>query len=475
MFTPSLTATVKAAQQEIERHSRARLAPVVMWAGIDEPVEAFASRVAALRVNWTGRILAVAPHGYAVPAGAQAVPFAPKMFWLLHPDAPSRYRGGSGGRGSGKSHAFATAIVLRMISGRLRVLCAREIMRSLRESVHHLLVDKIDKLGLASFFDVTDREITCHTTSAEIIFAGLFANINTLKSLEDISLCWIEEGESVSQRSLEILTPTIRAERSEVWISLNPDAPDAPVMQFCDGSRPDTRHVHVTFADNPWFPAELEGERVYLQRVDADAYAHVWLGATRTHSDAQIFKGKYSIEEFVPQGGWNGPYFGADFGFSQDAATLIKLWISGRVLYVEHEAYAVGVDIDRLPQFYDSVPDARGYTIRADCSRPETISHLNGHEYRNVIPCTKWTGCVEDGVAHIRSYERVVIHPRCTHTADEFRLYSYKVDRLTGDVLPDIVDKHNHTIDAIRYALQPLIQRRTPTRWTNEYRFLMSR
>jgi len=465
MFQPSLTQTLRAAQIEIERHQHARNVPRVVWAGLAEPADAFAARIAAVRKTWFGRILAAVPHGFSVPAGVQAVPFAPKMFWLLHPDAPSRYRAGSGGRGNGKSHGFAAAIVLRMLDQRLRVLCAREIQRSLRESVHALITDKIEQLGLSAFFDITDREIVCRTTGAEILFAGLWANINTLKSLENIKICWIEEGESVTDNSLSVLTPTIRAAGSEIWISLNPDAPDAPVMQFVDGSRPDTRHVHVTFADNPWFPAELEGERVYLQGVDPDAYAHVWLGATRTYSDAQVFRGKYEIQEFKPDYGWNGPYFGADWGFSQDPTTLVKCWIQERKLYIEHEAYGVAIDIDRTPLLFDAVPGSRNHTIRADCARPETISYMRGHQYPNVIACDKWKGCVEDGVAHLRSYERIVVHPRCTHTAEEMRLYSFKVDRLTSDVLPDLLDKHNHTIDALRYALEPLIKRRGPTRF----------
>ena len=293
---------------------------------------------------------------------------------------------------------------------------------------------------------------------AEILFAGLWANINTLKSLEDISLCWVEEGESTSARSLETLTPTVRAAGSEIWISLNPCEPDAPVMQFCDGTRPDTRHVHVTFADNPWFPPELEGERAYLQRVDDDAYRHIWLGECRVHSDAQVFRKKYVIEEFTAFPGYfDGPYLGADFGFV-DPTVLIKCWIHDGCLYVEHEAYAVGCDLDRTPALFDAVPRAREYAIRADCARPESISHLQRHGYPRITACEKWQGSVEDGIAHIRSYERVILHPRCTRTAEEMRLYSYKVDRLTGDVLPELVDKFNHTIDALRYALQPLIR-----------------
>jgi phage terminase large subunit len=469
LLLPSPSETWRAARNELARRANVQEVPKVVWAGLEEPADQYAARVAVIRRSWSGRILAAVPHGYAVPAGVQAVPFAPRMFWLLHPDTPSRYRAGSGGRGSGKSHGFAAAIVLRMLERRLRVLCAREIQRSLRESVHALLTDKIEALGLSAFFDVTDREITCSATGSEVLFAGLWANINTLKSLENIGLCWIEEGESVTDNSLSVLTPTIRAAGSEIWISLNPDAPEAPAMQFVDGERPDCRRVHVTFADNPWFPAELEGERLYLQSVDPDAYAHVWLGMTRTHSDSQVFRGKYTIEEFTPGLGWNGPYMGADWGFSQDPTTLVRCWIHERNLYVEHEAYGVAVDIDRTPQLFDTVPGSRGYTIRADCARPETISYMRGHTYPNVIACDKWKGCAEDGVAHLRSYEKIIVHPRCTHTAEEMRLYSFKVDKLSGDVMPDLVGKHDHCIDALRYALEPLIKRRNATQFVHSF------
>jgi phage terminase large subunit len=388
----------------------------------------------------------------------QAVEFPAKLFSLLHPDAPSRHRVASGGRGSGKSHAIAAAMVLRMLTRRLRILCAREIQRSLRESVHHLLSEKIEQLGVAAFFEINDREITCSTTGSEIIFAGLMTNVQQLKSLEGVGLAWIEEAESVSQRSFEILTPTIRAAGSEIWASCNPDDPDAPVQGFIEGERPDTRHEHVTFEDNPWFPIELEGERTYLQRVDDDAYRHVWLGECRIASDAQVFKGKYSVEEFEPFG-FDGPYLGVDFGFSQDPSTMVKAWVYERTLFIEHEAWEIGCDTNRLPTLFSIVPRAAEYVCRADNSRPETISALRQNGMPKMCAVEKWSGSVEDGIAHIRSYERVVIHPRCTQTAQEFRLYSYKVDRLTGDVLPDLKSGNDHCIDALRYALEPLIKK----------------
>jgi len=214
----------------------------------------------------------------------------------------------------------------------------------------------------------------------------------------------------------------------------------------------------VTFDDNPWFPEPLQLERDYLRRVDHDAYRHVWLGECRTMSDAQVFKGKYVVEEFEPAAHWSGPHFGADWGFSQDPTTLVKAWVHDRVLYVEYEAYGVGIDIDRTPQMFDAVPGARNYTIRADSARPETISFMQRNGYGFMQSVAKWSGSVEDGIAHIRSYERVVIHPRCTHAIEEFRLYSFKVDKLSGDIQPVPADRHNHVIDALRYALTSMIK-----------------
>ena len=263
-------------------------------------------------------------------------------------------------------------------------------------------------------------------------------------------------------------------------MSCNPDDPNAPVQQFIDGKRPDTAHVHVIWSDNPFFPSVLEAERAYLQSVDADAYSHVWLGTTRTHSEACVFKGKYFIEEFEPvlapkyidpyyappnaEKPWDGPYFGADWGFSQDPTTCIKCWIHERTLYIEHEAYALGCDIDRTPALFDTIPGARDYKMRADNARPETISYMQQNGYRRIEPCRKWTGSVEDGIAFLRSFERIVLHPSCVRAAEEFRLYSYRVDRLTGDVLTDLADKHNHLIDALRYAVEPAIRRRGEAR-----------
>lgn len=165
------------------------------------------------------------------------------------------------------------------------------------------------------------------------------------------------------------------------------------------------------------------------------------------------------IEAFAPGAGWDGPYYGADWGFAEDPSALVRLWVHDRTLYVEHEAWGVGVEIDHLPAFFDRVPGVRQHLIRADSARPETISYLQRNGFK-IVGAKKGPGSVEDGVAHLRGYAAIVVHPRCTHAIEEAHLWSYKTDRLTGDILPVLAAGNEHLWDSARYALEPLIRRR---------------
>jgi phage terminase large subunit len=282
--------------------------------------------------------------------------------------------------------------------------------------------------------------------------------------MEGIDIVWVEEAEKVSKNSWQTLIPTIRKPGSEIWITFNPDEETDPTYQrFVVNPPPDAIVRKVNWRDNPYFPEELRREMEYLKSVDYDAYLHVWEGETRKRSDAQILNGKWTVEWFEPQPGWDGPYYGADWGFANDPTAGVRMWVNatdprGPELMIEHEVYGLRVDIDKTPELFDRMPQAREHTIRADNARPETISYMQNHGYPSVVACAKWPGSVEDGITFLRSFRRIVIHTRCTHTAQEARLYSYKVDRLSGDVLRDIVDKHNHCWDAIRYGLEPLIK-----------------
>ncbi|MCT8587103.1 terminase large subunit, partial [Glaesserella parasuis] len=177
--------------------------------------------------------------------------------------------------------------------------------------------------------------------------------------------------------------------------------------------------------------------------------------------EAQVFRGKYQELEFKPLPDFEGPYHGLDFGFAHDPTAAIKCWVFKDKLYIEYEAGKVGLELDDTATFLQKgIAGIEQYVIRADSARPESISYLKRHGLPRIDGVPKWKGSVEDGIAHIKSYKKIYIHPRCQQTLNEFRLYSYKTDRLSGDVLPTLVDAHNHYIDALRYALNPRIQRK---------------
>ena len=387
------------------------------------------------------------------------VDLPPKLAELLL--VPARYKVAYGGRDSGKSWSFARTLIARAYTEKLRIMCGREIQKSIKDSVYRLLCDQIENLGLSPWFDTPQSEIKS-SKGSEIIFVGLQELIvRNVKSIEGVDILWVEEAENVSDFSWQTIIPTIRKGNAELWISFNPDLETDPTYQrFVVNPPPRARVTDgpLTWKDNPWASEVLRDDRDYLYRVDPEAAAHVWGGLCRTNSDAQVLHHKCSVESFEPREGWDGPYFGADWGFSQDPTALVRMWIDNRNLMIDYEAYGIGVEIDATPTLFDTVPAARQSTIRGDNSRPETISYLQRHGYSSVIAAEKWSGLVEDGVAFLRQFERIIIHPRCVKTFEESRLWSYKKDRLTGDVLTDLVDKHNHCWDAVRYGLEPMIK-----------------
>ena len=374
----------------------------------------------------------------------------------------ARTRGAYGGRGSGKTRTFAlmTAVRAYMAAEEHRqglILCGREFMNSLEDSSMNEVKLAISSVPwLASYFDLGEKFIRTRNRRVSYAFTGLRHNLDSLKGKAPILIAWVDEAESVSETAWVKLGPTVREPGSEVWVTWNPEKDGSATDQrYRKHAQPNAKIVELNYTDNPWFPAELEAERLSDREILDDAtYRWVWEGAYRENSDAQILAGKYRVAEFVPAHDWSGPYFGIDWGFSQDPTAGVKLWVHDRRLYVDIAAYM----IDRLPQI-------ERHTVRADSARPETISHVkgDGRGTRKALPlitaCEKWPGSVEDGIAHLRSYSEIVIHPRCTAFLREARMYSYKVDRLTGDPTTIIVDANNHYIDAARYALGPLIRR----------------
>lgn len=372
--------------------------------------------------------------------------------WAQRLWEPSRYKVMRGGRGSAKSRSAAAALLLQAAADPHRVLCAREIQKSIKDSVKRLLDDEIERLGLGYFYESVENEIRGKNGSL-FIFAGLRGNSASIKSMEGITRCWVEEAQTISRASLDDLIPTIRTPDSEIWFTYNPRFDTDPIdtMFKADELPPNTILLHVNWQDNPWFPAVLRQEMDYDKRRDMDKYLHIWEGQYQTSSEARVFK-NWTVEEFevdptatIRQG--------ADWGFSVDPTVLVQAYIVGRKLYVPWEAYRVGCDIVDTPALFMSLPDSEKWPMVADSARPETINHLRKNGFPKITSAIKGARSVEEGVEFLKSFD-IVVHPRCKHLIDELTLYSFETDKLTSEVLPKLADKDNHVIDALRYALE---------------------
>ncbi|HBR6620584.1 TPA: phage terminase large subunit [Klebsiella pneumoniae] len=386
-----------------------------------------------------------------------------------------RYRGSHGGRGSAKTRTFAKMSAVKAyqyaecgISG--VIVCGREFMNSLEESSMEEVKQAIRETPfLNDYFDIGEKYIRTKNRLVSYVFCGLRHNLDSIKSKARILLAWVDEAESVSDTAWNKLDPTVREEgvfadgspwASEIWVTWNPERDGSATDKRFRKNLPDNAVMaEMNYSDNPWFPEVLEQVRQNdLRRMDYATYAWVWEGAYLENSDKQVLAGKYRVAEFSDDL-WKEAdrlFFGADFGFAQDPSTLIRSFILGNALYIEYEAYGTHVELDHLPAFYDKIPGSRKWPIHGDCSRPETISYLSRQGFI-IDGATKWSGSVEDGITYLRGFDEIVIHPRCKHTAEEARLYSYKTDRITGEILPVIVDADNHCWDAIRYGLDGYI------------------
>ena len=393
----------------------------------------------------------------------------PKLITLFAPARGElRYRVLRGGRGSGKSFSAAKMAAIWGAIEPLRILCTREYQNTIKESFHAELKIAIKSCPwLSTQYDVGIDYLHHKYNGTEFLFKGLRHNIDGIKSMAQIDLVIVEEADTVPAGSWQELLPTIRAEGSEFWIIYNPKRRDSWVAKTFDTPDlpPRTLIADVNYDDNPFFPDVLEEQRQHDREVmDPALYRHVWDGAYYEKSDAQVFAGKYEVKEFTASPSWAGPYYGLDYGFSQDPTAGVKCWINENELYIEYDFAEVGLELDDTAQsVIQLLPDAERHVIRADSARPESTSYLKRRGLPKITSCKKGKGSVEDGIQFIKSFKKIIIHPRCTSIISEFDLYSYKIDRLSGDILPVLVDDNNHIIDALRYALEPVMKKRRNT------------
>lgn len=410
-----------------------------------------------------------------------------KLFFFYNQKA--RYKIAYGGRGSGKSWGVADSLILRSIEEKHKILCTRAYQNSILESVHALLIGSITRLGLQPFFEITKTSIkTKHRgrpdLESEFIFKGLQNNIDEIKSMEGITICWVEEAHGIESSGWDILIPTIRYTGSEIWITFNPrDITDSTYDKFVTNPRPDSIVVKVNYYDNPFFKdTALVAEMEYCKQHDYEEYKHIWLGEPKSRSDAQVFT-NWKIEAFE-----DAPieicyqkkrFFGLDFGWN-DPNVGIRCYIVGNKLHITHEVYKKQIQTEEFAKLLENIPDIKNFrfSIYGDSSRPDIINDLyRKYGFRNVQSVKKTTktddpldkikdrNYVKAGVDFLKTFE-IIVHPRCVNVIEELRNYKWKVDNDANGkhiILDELEAGFDHCIDALRYAVAPLFLKRKST------------
>lgn len=356
-------------------------------------------------------------------------------------------------------------------------VAVRKVQDTVRNSVMASFQWAIAVNNWEPLFHVTHSpsEIIYKATGQKILMKGL-DEPQKLKSIRTkrgyFKYLWFEEGaEFTSLEEMESVTQSVLrgGPKAVQFVTYNPPVePKAWINEESRREKPG-RIVHSSSyltAPKEWLGPKFLADAEEMRKSKPDKYAHVYMGQEVGRSEAIVFSGCYSIEAFeVTQQGHkyfiageevSGPYYGADWGFAEDPTVLVKCWLSPTRLYIEHESFGYHTKLDATPALFDKVPGCRTHKIRADCSRPETIAHIKDRGF-NIEAAEKWSGSVEDGITWLQS-RPIVIHTRCEKLQQEAIDYRYKVDRITRDVLPDLVDKHNHGWDATRYAFAPMIQ-----------------
>lgn len=391
--------------------------------------------------------------------------------WCKTLRQPYRYKVIYGGRGSGKSRNIASELVQQAAMRPMRILCCREIQRSINDSVKRMLDDRIRELEYLNLiktgtFRSTKNEITTAFGST-FFFRGLRSNAESLKSIEGVDICWVEEAQTISRESLDLLIPTIREgitlkENPEIWFTLNPRYKTDPIYtDFLDTEepRPGSKLIKVNWMNNPWFPRVLEEERLYDLNRDRDKYNHIWEGEILEHDDAKVFKHitDWEIGEVPDAPKGTIVRYGADFGEGKsDPSTLVRNWLDHdkRIRYIDREYRGIGIEYHILVREYKKVmAEEKNEVIICDSSRPGVIKWLKRGGLC-AVGAKKGAGSIHDGLEFIKSY-KTIIHPRCKHTIDEFQHYKYKINKQTEEILNTPEDKNNHMIDALRYSNEP--------------------
>lgn len=376
---------------------------------------------------------------------------------------PNRTKVAHGGRGSAKSWGFARALIIQAASQPLRVLCAREIQKSIKDSVHRLLSDQIQAMGMGHLFDVLEAEIRAKNGSM-FLFAGLAQHtVESIKSFEGVDRCWVEEAQTVTKRSWDVLTPTIRKDGSEIWITLNPDMETDETYQRFVAFPPEAAFVvQMNWRDNPWFPEVLEIERQDTLRRDPDNYKNIWEGEPKRVAEGAIYR--HEIEQLYEQKrvrnvpydpllkvhtvwdlGWNDAM---SIGFVQRQGSEVRIidhikdshrtldWYVGQI---EKRPYRWGTDY--IPH------DGKARNTQTGKSTEEALQAMQRRV--EVLPALD----VEEGIKAARlMFPRVYFdQDKTPQLLESLKRYQRAIHQTTREPLGPLHDQYSHDADMFRY------------------------
>lgn len=386
----------------------------------------------------------------------------PKKFEALFQPEKTRYRIFYGGRGGAKSWCFARALLAKGTKSPLRILCAREFQTSIKDSVHKLLSDQIYELNMESFYEITQTTIR-GLNGTEFIFAGIKNNTNNIKSIEGIDVCWVEEAQSVSANSWNVLIPTIRKQDSEIWVSFNPELPtDDTWKRFVESPPESSVVVKVNWNDNPWFPETLNLERLSLKARDLSAYNNVWEGTTRNTVDGAIF-GKEIEQAELENRITNVPYDPSkpchaifDLGWADNTACWIIQFVGFEIRVLRHFE-----DNQKTIQHYLSLMQTFGYIYDTIWLPHDAAAKSlgTGKSIEEIVRATGLKVQILDRVPITDSINAArTIFPRCyfdRKNTEEglncLRHYRYDVDEHGTFSQKPLHNIYSHSADAWRY------------------------
>lgn len=376
----------------------------------------------------------------------------------------SRYKVLFGGRGGAKSWGIARALLIKGAKDPIRILCAREFQTSIKDSVHKLLCDQIDSLGLLSFYEITQTSIR-GKNGTEFAFVGLKNNVANIKSYEGVDICWVEEAQTTSRLSWNVLIPTIRKEGSEIWISFNPELEtDETYQRFVANPPADCITMKVNWYDNPWFPDTLRLEKDALKARDEEAYNQVWEGLCRQTVDGAIFAKEMQQAEKdgricrVPYDATKPVHAVFDLGWSDSTAIWFLQFVGMEtrlIRYIEDSQKTISYYLATMQTYgyvYDKIwlpHDAENKTLAAAGRSIDDIVRAAGYK-TEIMPRVP----ILDSINAART-----IFPNCyfdrTNCADGLtclRHYRYEVDPETGQFSRNpLHDHYSHGSDAFRY------------------------